>query len=88
MNSMVKKVFALIFVMVLIFLLWQLAFSGKNSLIARAYNGIANSVNEVWARSNGYNYDDEGNLIGIMPLMFQNTTGHTESLSSWKIKTV
>lgn len=44
MNKVVKKVFGLIAVLVLIFLIWQIFFN-QNGILHTAYNALANGVN-------------------------------------------
>ena len=52
MNKTVKKVFLLIGLLVLIFLIWQLVFN-KGGIIKTGYNAIATGINKQWAKVAG-----------------------------------
>lgn len=52
MNKVVKKVFGLIAILVLIFLIWQIFFN-KNGILHTAYNALANGVNGQFAKVAG-----------------------------------
>lgn len=52
MNKTVKKVFLLIGLLVLIFLIWQLVFN-KGGIIKTGYNAIANGINKQWEKTAG-----------------------------------
>lgn len=52
MNKTVKKVFLLIGLLVLIFLIWQLVFN-KKGIIKTGYNAIATGINKQWAKVAG-----------------------------------
>lgn len=52
MNKTVKKVFALIATLVLIFLAWQIVFN-KGGILRTGYNAIANGINTQWSKVAG-----------------------------------
>lgn len=52
MNKTVKKVFLLIGLLVLIFLIWQLVFN-DGGIVKTGYNAIANGINKQWAKVAG-----------------------------------
>lgn len=52
MNKTVKKVFLLIGLLVLIFLIWQLVFN-DGGIIKTGYNAIATGINNQWAKVAG-----------------------------------
>lgn len=54
MNSTVKKVFMLIGMLVLIFLIWQLVFN-DNGIVVTAYNAMATGVNAQFEKATGTN---------------------------------
>lgn len=69
MNKTVKKVFLLIGLLVLIFLIWQLVFN-KGGIIKTGYNAIAKGINGQWAKV-------AGNGQKILPLWDEtNATKH------------
>ena len=52
MNGTIKKVFLIIAVLVLIFLIWQLFFNDDGILVT-AYNSMANGINEQFKEATG-----------------------------------
>lgn len=54
MNKTVKKVFLLIGILVLIFLIWMLVFN-PNGIVSTVYNGIAKGINGQWKKVAGDN---------------------------------
>ena len=59
-------------VMVIMFIAWQLVFAKDQGVLVTTYNSLANSINKVWASSNG------GEKDSIMPTW--NTTVSTPIL--------
>lgn len=52
MNKTVKKVFMLIGLLVLIFLIWQLVFN-DGGIVKTAYNALAKGINGQWEKVSG-----------------------------------
>lgn len=52
MNKTVKKVFMLIGLLVLIFLIWQLVFN-DGGIVKTAYNALATGINGQWEKVSG-----------------------------------
>lgn len=52
MNKTVKKVFMLVGLLVLIFIVWQLVFN-KGGILKTGYTALANGVNSQWAKVAG-----------------------------------
>ena len=52
MNKTVKKVFLLIGLLVLIFLIWQLVFN-DGGIVKTVYNAMANGINGQWEKVSG-----------------------------------
>lgn len=57
MTSTVKKVFILIGVLVLIFLIWQVVFN-NGGIVRTAYDAVADVVNTQWHKVAGDGADD------------------------------
>jgi hypothetical protein len=52
MNKTVKRVFMLVGLLVVIFIIWQLVFN-KGGILRTGYNALANGVNAQWAKAAG-----------------------------------
>lgn len=52
MNGTIKKVFLIIALLVLIFLIWQLFFN-DNGILVTAYNSMADGVNDMYQKATG-----------------------------------
>lgn len=52
MNKTVKKVFLLIGLLVLIFLVWQLVFN-DGGIVKTAYNAVVRGINKQWEKVSG-----------------------------------
>ena len=61
MDGIVRKVFLILGVLVLVFLLWQQVFMKDDGIMVTTYNALADSVNKAWGSANG------GETDSIMP---------------------
>lgn len=71
MNKTVKKVFAVIALLVAIFLAWQMLFN-KGGIIVTGYNAVVNVINTQWEKVSGndelipeWNADTNGKAADI-----------------------
>lgn len=57
MSGTIKKVFLVLGILVLCFIIWQLVFN-DGGIIRTAYNAMANGVNTQWRKAAGDTADD------------------------------
>lgn len=74
MNGTIKKVFLIIALLVLIFLIWQLFFN-EDGILVTGYNAMAHGINEQFQEATG---DTKRQILPYWGSESENTTSNTK----------